>query len=140
MIDTCNECNNNRIIVTEENKRKFIFQNNSNHMVNKVKVDGCYIINGAKCDYLIELISSDIVETVFYIELKGSDINHAIEQIEITLQHCREIHNNANKECYIILSRFPSSGTSSQTLKKKFKKRNNGIQLYIDSKVKQVSR
>jgi len=140
MINTCNECNSNRTIVVEENKRKFILQNNSLNMINKVRVDGCYINNGAKCDYLIELINSNIVKTVFYIELKGSDINHAIEQIESTLQHCRQVHNNIDKECYIVLSRFPSAGTSSQVLKKKFKQRNNGIPLYIDSKVKRVIR
>jgi len=139
VINTCNECSDNKIIVAEENKRKFIFKNNSNSMVNKVKVDDCYIKKGLRCDYLIELIDSNVVKTVFYIELKGSDINHAIKQIESTLQYCKQIHNDANKECYIILSKFPSSGTSSQILKKKFK-RDNGIQLYIYSKIKEVIR
>lgn len=139
MINICNECNNNKNIVIEENRRKLIVLNNANFKINKVRVDGCYITNKLKCDYLLELIDNkDNVHIVFYVELKGSDINHAIKQVESTMRYCRAEHNNLKKECYIILSRFPSAGTSAQILKKKFKK-NNKVQLYIDSKVKKVT-
>jgi len=137
MIDDCNEYSNNKIIIAEENRRKFILRNNSNLYINKVKVDNCYITSGQKCDYLFEIIRDDNIEIVFYIELKGSDINHAIEQIESTLKYCNKIHTKSKKECYIVLSKFPSAGTSTQILKKKFKKKNN-IQLYINSKIKTV--
>ena len=47
----------------EENKRKIIFLNPSNHRYKKVKVDGCAIKTGQKCDDL--LISQDEHEEHF---------------------------------------------------------------------------
>lgn len=138
MINRCNELTSNKKIVLKENRREFIIENHSNFKINKVRVDGCYITDGSRCDYLVEIINSSSIERVFYIELKGKDIEHAIEQLENTLKYCKAIHKEFKRECYIVLSRFPSSGTSSQVLKKKFKNRNN-IQLYIDSKVKRVT-
>lgn len=66
----------------EENKRKIIFLNPSNHRYKKVKVDGCAIKTGQKCDDL--LISQDEHEEHF-VELKGVDIMHAIDQLEQTI-------------------------------------------------------
>jgi len=138
MISQCNTTTNNKIISVSENKRKFTVKNNSNFTINKVEVDGCYKTTGAKSDYLFEVISQNTVTLVFYVELKGSDINHAIAQLEATIQYCLTEHRNVNKkECYIVASKFPSAGTSSQVLKKKFLK-NNKIQLFIDTKIKEV--
>lgn len=71
------------------------------------------------------------------LELKGSDVTHGIEQLESTINFCKTIHSQVHKECYIIASKVPSSGTSSQVLKKQFIKKNK-IQLFIDTKVKEV--
>ena len=144
MISSCNTTTTNKIISVSENKRTFRVKNDSVFTINEVEVDGCYKTTGAKCDYLFEVISKDTktnVETVtivFYVELKGSDINHAIEQLEATIQHCLSEHKSVNKkECYIVASKFPSAGTSSQILKKKFLKKHK-IQLFIDTKIKEV--
>lgn len=50
----------------------------SNHLA-KYRVDGGLILNGAKCDFL--LLSCE-QKRAYFIELKGSDILHAIEQID----------------------------------------------------------
>lgn len=139
MISSCNTTTTNRIVSVSENKRAFRIKNDSNFTINKIEVDGCYITTGAKCDYLLEVISQNTVTMVFYVELKGSDINHAIEQLEATIQYCLTEHKNVDKkECYIIASKFPSAGPSSQVLKKKFLKKNK-IQLFIHTKTKEIT-
>jgi len=139
LILVCNYYTANRIVSVSENKRTFKIINNSSHNINKVIVDGCYIATGSKCDFLFEIINnhSNIID-VFYVELKGSDIPHAIEQLENTINNCTHIHGRYNKSSYIVASKFPKSGTASQVLKKKFKK-NNNMQLYINTKIKEVT-
>ena len=53
MISVCNKTTANKIVVVSENKRKFIIKNNSLYTINEVKVDGCYIKVGLKCDFFI---------------------------------------------------------------------------------------
>ena len=138
MIFSCNTTTTNKIISVSENRRTFRIKNDSVFTINEVEVDGCYKTTGAKCDYLFEIIAQNIVTIVFYVELKGSDINHAIEQLEATIQYCLTEHKGVNKkECYIVASKFPSAGTSSQVLKKKFLKKNK-IQLFITTRIKEV--
>jgi hypothetical protein len=137
MITKCNKLTSNSIISVAENNRNFRIINASLFSVNEVAVDGCYITFGLRCDYLFEIINNEIIEKIFYVELKGSDIHHAILQLEETLLNCTTIHNNIKKECYIIASKFPKAGTASQVMKKKFLTKNR-IQLFIDTKVKEV--
>jgi hypothetical protein len=61
-------------------KPKYIYDNRSSDYLTKYRVDGGLIDNsGAKCDYL--LLNCNKSQS-FFIELKGSDIIHAIEQID----------------------------------------------------------
>ncbi len=136
MITICNELSNNKIITVNQNRRKFTIQNKSALKINKVEVDGCYIKDGLKCDYLFEIINKDII-LVFYVELKGKDIEHAIKQLLSTINYCKVIHKDIEKECYIIASRVPKSSTSTQNIKKEFKKKYK-IQLFIDTYSKKV--
>lgn len=139
MITKCNTYTNNKFISVSENRRNFKIKNSSTFYINKVIVDDCYIKVGERCDYLFEIINNDTIENVFYVELKGSNITHAVEQLKATIAHCKNIHSAvALKQCYIVASKFPSAGPSSQTLKKKFK-RENKIQLFIDTKIKEIA-
>lgn len=139
MINTCNNTITDKIVVVSENKKEFRIYNQSCLAINKVKVDNCYIKEGLKCDFLFEILTTSLKDilNVLYVELKGSDISHAILQLESTINRCNQIHNNIDKKCYIVASKVPSSGTSSQILKKQFIKKNN-IQLFIDTKEKEV--
>jgi len=138
MITRCNKCTKNKIVPVNENKREFRIQNNSRYEINTVTVDKCYITSGLKCDYLFEIILNTDIKKVYYVELKGSDISHGIKQLESTIQYCKSEHNRVSKEAYIIASKFPKSSTSSQKLKKEFKRVNN-IQLFIDTKQREVT-
>ncbi len=137
MISCCNSANQNKIVSVSENKRKFTVNNKSLFTINKVTVDDCFITSGLKCDFLFEIIDEELKE-VFYVELKGSDISHGIQQLESTVKHCLSIHKNVPRGCYIVASRVPKASTSTQKAKKEFK-RKNGIMLYIDTKQKEVT-
>ena len=127
MIQECSELSSNKIISVSENKRKFTIQNHSNYKINKVIVDDCLIKNGKKCDYLFEILPKEDVEKVFYVELKGSHIKEAIEQLETTIKFCQKIHKNLDKNSFIVASKVPKSRTDTQNIKREFKKKNNHL-------------
>ena len=137
MISTCNELRTDKIVVIKENKRVFRIKNSSDFNINTVTVDGCYITTGLKCDFLFEIINNEEIEKVFYVELKGSDVAHGIQQLEATLRHCLSEHKSFSRECYIVASRVPKSSTSSQNQKKEFRRKNR-VSLFIDTNQKEV--
>ena len=137
MIESCNSVSQNKIVPVSENKRKFIVNNESLFTINKVTVVNCYIKSGLKCDFLFEIIDEELKE-VFYVELKGSNISHGIQQLEATVKHCLRIHKSVPRSCYIVASRVPKASTSTQKAKKEFK-RKHSVMLYIDTKQKEVT-
>ncbi len=115
----CIEILNSKRIVCEENKRRITFINFSNFDVSKIRVDGCQIIDGIKCDFLIKFNSNER-----FIELKGSDVNHAIKQLMTTIKilgNCTCV----NRISYIISSRCPISAADIQVYRLKFRKNYN---------------
>ena len=138
MITNCNNLTNNKVVSVSENRIKFTLNNKRLYLINKVVVDNCYIKDGFRCDYLFEIIKQkNVINNVYYLELKGKNILHAVEQLETTLKKCSKEHKNIKKECYIVASRYPKSMTSSQIIKKKFKNKNR-VQLFIDTKQKEI--
>ncbi len=131
--EECLERTRNKIIVCEENKRKIIFYNNNARIVEKIKVDGCQITEGVRCDYLV-----NFAKIHNFIELKGKDIKHAKEQIVRTMKVLSK--KNYEKRCYIVSSRSPSTSPNIQNLKLEFKnkynanlyQKNNIIEVVID--------
>jgi len=121
----CEECNCNSKIPIKEppNRSEIIFLNPDAIAVRKIKVDGCVIKDNKtlRCDYI--LIPGDDVE--IYIELKGSDINHAVKQIESTIRKLSENPAKLKKLCFIVSTRVPKQGTNTQNLQVQFKKKFN---------------
>ena len=59
---------------------KYIYDNKSSDSLTKYRVDGCLIADaGAKCD---SLLLNCTKKKSFFIELKGSDLIRAVEQID----------------------------------------------------------
>ena len=75
---------NRKIINVEENSRKFVETNSKQKSFALYHVDGCIIVEGQKCDFLL-LNCSELI--AYLIELKGSDLIHAVRQINTTLSH-----------------------------------------------------
>ena len=72
--------------VSSENGCKHIGRNVSGHKIRQFKIDGEVIAKNAdtiRCDYLL---LNDEAKRAYYIELKGSDLEKAIQQIESTVQ------------------------------------------------------
>jgi hypothetical protein len=124
--EKCTESSNNKIVCTPpENGKKFVINNKKGlYTIKKVKVDGCLIDDEReRCDYLFETQRiDDSFLTVYYVELKGCDIEKAFSQLGSTLKYCNEKHCKAKKICYIVASRVPKAGTKVQNLKVKFTK------------------
>lgn len=119
----CGWLRTDKLLVVEEAGKKFTVKNEAQKKINKVKVDGCLITEGKKCDYLFEVNNEkpEIVH-VLYVELKGKNIEHAYEQLLSTMQFCKIRHAKAKKECHIVASRIPKATTETQRLQKILKK------------------
>lgn len=124
----CREVANHKLFVFSENKSKLTLKNVDQVTSTKIKVDGCEINdNSIRCDYL-HLAK----EIEFFIELKGQDIEHAVEQLIATFRRLSSNIRNAEKKSYIICVRSPLSAPEIQNLKRRFKKDFNS-QLEIKS-------
>lgn len=103
----------------EENKRKIIFMNPQRLPYERVDVDGCTINDGVRCDKL--LLSADEREER-YVELKGTDVMHAIDQLEETIKRLGEYTDN--RHAYVISTNVaPAIDTKRQAKIKYFKER-----------------
>jgi len=110
----CIEVFRGSTLVLRENKSKIEINNAKG--VQKVTVDGCAITDGIRCDYMV--IIPGTVE--IYIELKGHNVCHAVEQIKRTIEILSIDKFNFPKKSYIICSRFPRQTTDIQNLQKHF--------------------
>jgi hypothetical protein len=124
----CEEIKSDLFIPISENNKKITFINEKRCKIRKIHIDGCVIKdnNMLKCDYLI--IDNKNIE--YYIELKGSDINHAIEQLEATITYINadEKDKNEKKLSFIILKKVhkePRYTTKIQNIKTKFQNKYN---------------
>lgn len=86
------ECTvNQRKVVSKENKNEHIVNNISSLPIYQYHIDGKIIPdnNGERCDYIVEVQKEPPI--AFIIELKGSDVNKAISQIESTIQRFNKL-------------------------------------------------
>lgn len=115
-IEACSEVSNNPVVVVSECGRRFEIRNPNRETINKVKVDGCLIDDHReRCDYLFEIGSA--CYCAVYVELKGSDIDKAFNQLIATLGYLSQHHRTCVKVCHIVASRVPRAGTKVQTMK-----------------------
>ncbi len=115
--DKCIEKLVGKAIVCEEKKRKIIFYNPNRWEFLKIKVDDCQIKEGIRCDCLV--IYKDVEN---FIELKGSDIRHAVKQIEQSIKILGSKNCNTRKS-FIVSSRNPLSSTEIQGYQIRFKRK-----------------
>lgn len=107
-----------RTVVFEENRSRMIFNNPLCSSLTKVKVDGCIPLPGVKCDFL--LICSKGVE--HFVELKGSDVNHAALQLSTTISALSQDPKKHPKHSFVVSTRCPLSSPQVQLIQKRFRK------------------
>lgn len=84
--DKCTESVKVSKVKISEKGKQAIFLNPLREEFTKTKIDGCKIINSIACDWLIT--HKDINSVV--VELKGCDVEHALEQIEATFEYLKK--------------------------------------------------
>lgn len=130
-IDTCFEFTNSRIPTVTCTDRgsstRYIYSNRSLDKLTKYRVDGCLIIDGAKCDYL--LLNCDKKKS-YFIELKGSDLIRAVEQIDRTIDLLKAMISDFSISARIVLTRVNTTDLSNSQflrLEKKVKGLNGDL-------------
>ncbi|TXI92157.1 MAG: hypothetical protein E6Q33_07740 [Neisseriales bacterium] len=119
-MSNCIQSINHSQIKCEEKQSKFILLNPQRKMVDYITVDSCIYPcghHGLCCDYALNFDNRTL-----FLELKGSDIAHAIKQILATEQDAK-FTINTNKTAIIITSKTPKNDLSLQNQKVKLKKR-----------------
>ena len=93
-----------KICVAVENGKKYELKNNSGVTIRKVKVDKCLLqgIGEKRCDFLID---SEELKRVFFIELKGGDLNRAVNQIRSTILFLKQEFKNYRADARIVGSK-----------------------------------
>lgn len=109
-------------IKVEENGRSVVVLNSGGEKFKKIRVDGCLVVNETASDWVIAKPGSgDVV-----IELKGCDVDRAVEQIDATMQYLeRNNMRNGVMGGLIVCSRYPKIDSkiqlARQRIAKKFK-------------------
>ena len=112
----------NRKVVTFKDKGSatYKYPNKDNNHLAKYRVDGGLIADkGKKCDYL--LLNCER-KSSYFIELKGSDISHAIDQIERSIDELKKNLPNFSVFARIVLTRVNTTHLIDCKLKKLEKK------------------
>jgi hypothetical protein len=128
----CSQEVTHRRILFEENKRKFIGYNPDEKPVIRVVIDGCLMTTGIRCDFLLVEKEKHLG---CFIELKGSDIDHALDQLQTTINQIDSpsgtfISKKFSKRfAFVVSSQVPQTTTGIQNKMKNFAKQ--GIVLKI---------
>jgi hypothetical protein len=100
----CKEfCDHREKIVIKDagNKQEYRVINKKRQEICKIKVDGCLIKNGERCDYLI-LSCED--KSAFFVELKGHDLQKALQQINSSIDKVNHSPNFLTTPIYLLAS------------------------------------
>lgn len=107
------------LIVFKENSRVIRFVNNQRLPHKKVHVDGVAVTSGLRCDFLL---TSDDERSEHFIELKGTDVRHAIGQLSATIARLGEFGDD--RHSYVVsTNQAPALKTYVQKAKIEFKNR-----------------
>ena len=124
--DSCVTIHSKKNFTLSEKRSSVHFTNLQNLEIEQIIVDGCAIMAELRCDYLVNI--REIRKSVF-VELKGSDVEYALKQLEASYKMLSE-------DCYsttlwiVSSGRCPLTSTSVQLAKLKFQRR-YGVQLII---------
>lgn len=113
-----------------EKKSSCLFKNPNKIDVYKVKVDGGLISDyRERCDYLVHW-EKEQNSFVFFVELKGGDVDKACRQLERTIDYTKEKFGDfENKHCIIVCSKYPSVDSTVQRYKQIMKKKGFDVQI-----------
>lgn len=126
----CSSIIDHRMLVFEENKSRMELSNKQQRQLEKTIVDGCRITTGIRCDWLVKDIQTN---SEIYIELKGTDIEHAYEQIKRTVTVINS-GKGIKKTGVIVCVRCPINSNQIQILTARLRKSMN-VNLVVKSSI-----
>lgn len=92
--------------------------------VETIRVDGCAIIEGKRCDWMARTYGSQSEE--IFIELKtATRIQKAAHQFEASIKKLSKDAKNFNKRCLLVCTSVSVISTAVQKFKEKFKRNYN---------------
>lgn len=109
------KCKRKIVSFTDSSSRtEYVYQNSSLDTLSKYRVDGCLIRdNGPKCDYLLLNNTKNIL---YFVELKGSNLIKAVEQIDRSIDILHKDFKECSVEARIILTRVNTIDLKSTKL------------------------
>lgn len=114
------KCTCSSRFTVQENRRTFSINKNVCEVdLEKIKVDG-FLINSTaikKCDYLYIYNKSN---TYIFVELKGSDIKHALDQLKSVIEYFyneKVINTNTTIRGAVAFSTYPGNNSTYRTAK-----------------------
>ncbi len=91
-------------------QRSLVLENKNRLEISKVRCDGCLFNSSSqKCDWIVEFHKED--SYAFFIELKGTDIKKAIDQLTSTIKMTKTLYGNHKKSGFIVAKSYPKSRT-----------------------------
>ena len=104
-------------IVFEQNRRRVCFYNPNRQICKCVQVDGCAITEGIRCG---NMLASHDERCEYFVELKGTDVKHAIEQLRVSIQTLGEFTDD--RSAYVVSTNVaPALTTTIQRAKRDFR-------------------
>lgn len=131
----CGKIVNHRDIPVSERGKTFRIRNNDKSRVIIVQVDGCMMKQIEACDYLFDVAKNN---TIYYVELKGKNIEKAVKQLLSTMRFFKSTHQDKSKEFHIVASRVPGTTAQNQKLLREFRSE-TGFKLIIKSSSQTIS-
>jgi hypothetical protein len=116
----CRTTTRNKVFTFKEQRSTLVLENKDEVDSTKIIVDGCEITDGIRCDFLHLAKNIEM-----YIELKGQDIIHAMNQLERTMKLLSSNYQKHPKISYIICTRSPLSSTEIQNYDRQFRSKFN---------------
>lgn len=116
----CCTCDNRKILVLREKKCQYVFYNDNQFDICQVDIDGCMIKNGKRCDFLVIYPENS---SVYFVELKGSDLFQAVDQINQSLNILLPYLNNTKINARIVLTKVSVPDIRNSSTLLKFEKR-----------------
>ena len=105
-----------KVVSTSENGKKYCLALNPPHKCVVYQVDGNIITTGERCDKLV-LVEYDVVNTQWaevFVELKGGDVAHAVDQLRCSIKNDLFSHPTVKKKhARIIAQNIPRNSGHS---------------------------
>lgn len=116
----CSLCDDRKKLVLSENKCQIVFENLAQNTICQVRIDGCLIQSGIRCDYLVIVPENS---EAFFVELKGHDFLQAIRQVDRSIDVLIECLASTRINARIVLTKVNTPDLMNSPTLLKFEKK-----------------